>query len=470
MKKRFMPTIIAFMVLAMLLVYANYYETEEILPPGIEKPEQILACTDKDITAITWKTGSAGDLKLSINASGSKIIAPAEYRSDKNEVDGVLRHFAELKSAMVIAENATDTASYGFNASAPTVVIEAGSQNWELTLGAKTEVGASHYLIKKGDTRIFMVPGYIKGDFDKKLGDLRDRQLFVDDFGQVTSVSYKSAELPIELRLNESLTDWTIESPASYSADGVAVAELIQRMHNLRISKFVEDNPADPASYGLASPGLIIIAKNKEGREFALEAGEMSGVDTYVRIVGDSAIHAAATSGINEMRMKVNDFREKSLGLPAFSAITGLTLSDASGSITIEHKDGHWLNGLQKIADGDVKDFINAVGGTRVNSFNKLEKLEEYGLQDKSKCRLIELKGTDDKLTFWLGTRQGASLSVMNDEDLIDVSAELDDSFTTFMGRLRRPPEETRSVISEPTPEIASDSLPSTASSTKLPD
>lgn len=459
MKKRFMPTLIAFVVLAILMVYANYYETEEILPPGVQKPLPILGCSDKDITAITWKTDPAGDLRVEFNASGSRIVAPAEYRSDKNETDGLLRHFAELKSELIIAENATDTSGYALTASAPTVVIETASQSIQLVLGSKTEVGGSYYLMKKGDPRVFMVPGYIRGAFDKKLADLRDRQFFVDDFGQVTSISYQSAQGDIELRLSDSLTDWRIESPASFPADGVAVAELIQRMRNIRVSRFVEDNPTDAPGYGFASPSLKITATSKDGRVFVLEAGEMSGTDTYVRTAGSQAIHAAATVSVNELRLTVNDLREKHLAVPAIDDLKELTVTDASGSVTIEKKDGSWLVGVQKIAETDLKDFINGLGRSRVNSFGKLEKLEEYGLQSKEKCRQIELVTEKDRTVFWLGKRQGANLSMMTSQELIDISAEVDDAFGEFMNRLRQPPEATKSVVTETAPASGAENL-----------
>ncbi len=446
-KKRFLPTLIAFLVLAILLVYANYYEIDEILPPGVQKPLSILNCSSSDIVALNWRPGSEDELKVVFNASGSRIIAPGEFRTDGSEAEGLLKHFSELRAELVIAENATDTTVYGIDADSPVVTVETSTQSTQLSLGSKTQVGGSFYLVKKGDSRVFMVPGYISGSFAKTLDDLRDRQFFNEDFGQVVTIKLIADGKVIELKQSESLTEWRIEAPVSLPADGVAVAQMLQNLRNLRVSRFVEDHPTDADGYGFKSPNLKIVATNKDGREFFAEIGEMSGVDTYVRTGGSEAIHAAKTSSINDLRLNLNDLREKHLAVPLMEDATEVTVADASGAITLEKKENGWMVGVEKIAEADVRDFFNSLGRSRVNSFQPQENLDEYGLKDREKCRTVELKGKTAKLMLWLGNRKGASLSLLTENELVDISAELDDAFITFMGRLRRPPEDVKNVM-----------------------
>ena len=158
-----------FIVLALLLVYANYFETEEKLPPGVQKPVSILGCSDKDIVSLTWRNGAEAELKVKYGKEGSRIVSPADYPVDHGEAEGLLKHFSELRSELISVENATDTAPYGIDASSPVVLVETATQTVQLTLGAKTEVGGSYYLVRQGDPRVFMVPGYIKGSFARGL-------------------------------------------------------------------------------------------------------------------------------------------------------------------------------------------------------------------------------------------------------------------------------------------------------------
>ncbi len=451
MIKRLMPTIGAFIALIVLLVYANYYETDEILLPGVQKPLSMLDCGENDIRSLTWKSDSESELKIVYNAGGSQIVSPGEYRSDKNEAEGLLKHFAELKSELIIAENATDSRPFGIDASAPVVLIETATRTLALTLGSKTEVGGSYYLARQGDPRIYMVPGYIKGAFNKQLADLRDRQFFNEDFGQVVSFIISTGSDTICLKQAESLSEWKIESPVSLSADGEVVAAFLQNVRNLRVSRFVEDRPEDPAGYGFASPNLKIVINNREGRQFVVEVGEMSGVDTYVRAGDLVAIHAAATADINDLRLAVKDLREKHLQVPVLEDLTEISVSDATGSITLEKKQSGWMIGVQKIADTDVKDFINALGRARINDFvdaDQPEKKKDYGIDVIERCRSVELTAGPETIHFWLGNRKGASLIIKTDNEVADISAELDDAFVEFLNRLRRPSEEGKSVVS----------------------
>ena len=438
MKKRFLPTVIAFSILLILLVYANYFEVDVILPPGAQKPEPIIGCTAAEITAITWKRGEDGDIKIAMASDSSRIVAPAEYVSDKNEVESLRRHFAELKYEMVVAENATDTAGYGIDIDSPAVVIEAGNRTAEIYLGKKTEIGGSYYLAKKDDARVFMVPGYIRGDFYKTLDDLRDHRWFGEDLGQIARISITTPESAVELRLGDSFSEWYIDQPASYSADGVAVAEIIERLRNLRISRFVDDEPAGDDDYGFASPGLVLRATNSAGREFAIETGEIAGTETYVRRTGKPSIHAALNSDLNELKRNVNDFRDKYLLLPHVASMTEITVADASATIVIEHREGKWLIGDQVVADADVKAFASSLGQARIFSYGKLEKLEEHGLNVKDLCRYIDIRDSDNRVTPWLGTRQGMNLSAMDRNDLMLISAEVDDALQLFMHRIRK--------------------------------
>lgn len=76
MKKRLMPTALAFLTLIVLLVYANYFETSEILEPGAQKPELILGCQASEITSIAWKLGGEIQYKLVIASDSCHIMAP----------------------------------------------------------------------------------------------------------------------------------------------------------------------------------------------------------------------------------------------------------------------------------------------------------------------------------------------------------------------------------------------------------
>lgn len=169
MKKRFMPTVVAFIILVILVIYANYFETEEILLPGAQKPVQIVDLSQDAVQSITWLGNEDKNLKLIFEKDKAPMIAaPSSYRADKSEAEGVLRHFVELKSEMVVSENSADFEQYGINASSTKVIISGVKGDIELSIGSKSEVGGSYYLTKKGENKVYLVAGYIKGTFATK--------------------------------------------------------------------------------------------------------------------------------------------------------------------------------------------------------------------------------------------------------------------------------------------------------------
>lgn len=439
MKKKLMPTVLALAVLMGLLVYANFFETEEILPPGAQKPEPILKCQASEITSMTWNPVDGPQVKLLINASDSRIVVPSDLSCDKNEVEGLTRHFAELMAEMTVAESVTEGSNYGLDNAAPTVTIEAAGKSTRLTLGSKTEVGGSYYLAKEGDPRVFSVPGYIQPAFFKTLEDLRDRQLFSEDFGQVNSVTLKTAGAVIDLAMNDSYSEWSITSPASYSADGVVIADILHRMRNLRISRFVDDNPAADTDYGLASEPFTMVVRNKNGQKFVLETGAIAGNETYVRIEGQKSVHMVLNSEINELKKTVHDLREKYLTMPAFADVTEVTVADASGSITIEKKTGGWWAGEQKADENDIKAFVSSIGQAKILAYLEEKHKEELGLKNRDACSTISIKTADSKLNLWVGSRQGANVGLLSETDIMEISAEVDEAFKKLVFQLRQP-------------------------------
>jgi len=179
-KKRFTTTIITLAIFLILAVYANYYETEKVLPPGIQKPVKIVKCNKNDITAVSWKKNGADKLVIEKTKDSSfKITKPEVFRTEKSEISGIINKLSGLKSEMVVATDTTKVNVFGIATSSPTITVKTSSATIELTLGNKIPVGGSFYLVKKGDNRVFTVPSYIQGIFKKKITDVRSKNIFL---------------------------------------------------------------------------------------------------------------------------------------------------------------------------------------------------------------------------------------------------------------------------------------------------
>ena len=434
MKKRFIPTIIALILFVILAIYLNKYEVDEVLSPGEVKPVSILGCKQEDIKSISIGKGGNYDLKFELDSDKSKIVMPKEYSCENAEAFGIAKHFAELKSEYLFTDNATDTKIFGFNETSPSVKIQTASSVIELTLGNKIPVGTSLYLKKTNDPAIYIVPPYIKGSFEKSLDDLRNRALYFENFGTCNEINYTCGSDSISLVFDQKNSEWIIQN-SKYLSDNVVVANLINNMRNLRISKF-EDGDVSDDKYGLNPPDLKINIKNINGNTYELIAGNLQGADVYVSSDGKT-VQRANNLKVDELRLEFNDFRDKFLNIFPFTDLTEIEVRDATGTINIVKKDKDWLYGEITIKESNIKEFVLSLSRTKVNDFLEKQDLENLGLNDTENCSKIVLKTKDCSKTFWLGIIHNNSLFMMDDEEMIRINPALDESFKKFMLRIR---------------------------------
>ncbi|HNV71673.1 MAG TPA: hypothetical protein PKO06_18355, partial [Candidatus Ozemobacteraceae bacterium] len=131
MKKRFIPTVVALVVFLLLFLYANLYEVHEIAEPGKDLPVSLAKIAATDVKKLTWKTAGAPDVVVEC-ASGAtmpkyRLVQPLALRAETPEVEGVMRHFEDLKSERTIMAAATDTAAFGISSQSPAIALETGS-------------------------------------------------------------------------------------------------------------------------------------------------------------------------------------------------------------------------------------------------------------------------------------------------------------------------------------------------------
>ncbi|MDD3001490.1 MAG: DUF4340 domain-containing protein [Candidatus Riflebacteria bacterium] len=438
MKKRFMPTIVAFIILVILVIYANYFETEEILLPGAQKPEQIVDLTQDAVQSITWLASEGKNLKLVFEKDKDpKITEPSSYRADKSEAEGVLRHLSELKSELVVAENSGDLEQFGITASSTKVVISGEKGDVELTIGSKSEVGGSYYLTKKGENKVYLVSGYIKGSFDKKLENLRDKRLFTEAFVDISKISYENGVDKVDLeRASSNSTDWKILKPIAYNANNVVVADLIAKIEGLTINRFIEDKANDFEIYELNKPTLRIELTDKNGNKRVLKAGTMSGTETFVT-VDDVAVHGVTTLDISALRHNTSEFREKFIPVPSMTDATLVELTDASGTVKLTKSNENWMYNDSKIEKDTVKDLFTGLSRAEVKKYDELRDLSSRKLENKNECKKLRIKSDKEDMVWYLGELQGINMWICNDTECVEISTDVDRAFNRAIDKIR---------------------------------
>lgn len=437
MKKKFLPTLIAFIILVGLLLYANKYEVDEILPNGELPQINVLGINDSQIKSLSIGKVGSYSVKLVKANEDFKIVFPAEYDCDNAEAYNLAGGLCGLVTDNYIDDNTSDVSAFGINDDSLAIKIETDKEPIELRLGAKVPVDDSFYLMKSNEQRLYVVKSETLSYFTKGLNDLRERALYHKDFGICNEITYKTSSETLILSRDAKNNDWVIKN-TKYSADNEEVANLLNSMRNLRVSKFVDYSLDDADKYGLSSPSVFIDVVTEYMEHFVLEVGNMQGSDVYVKDNAHNNIQMVRNTSVNPLRLGLNELREKFLSLPLFDDIVGIEITDATGTLTVEHVEKNWKLGEVSLNEADVKDFLNSMVRTKVTAFEPLHDLEEYCLTPEQKPMKISIISKDEVQNYWVGLRKGLSLTIMTETELIDINAELDEAIKKFLYRLRR--------------------------------
>ncbi len=439
MKKRFMPTIIAVVILIALGLYANYFETEEILPQGVEKPVELLKATRENVSSITWNKNGKELVEVSKNEKGDfSITKPLPCFVEASELDGVFNHLKDLKSELVIAENATQTSDYGIGTNSSKLIVKIADKTEELIIGNDVPVGGSIYLAKTGDSRIFMVPTFLKSSLVKKFDDLRSRNLFHEEFNNISEISIKQkGKDEILLKKAEAL-EWNIVKPVSLSGDIAEITTLISGMRNLRIAAFIKDNPGEKDDFGFATPEYEFVLKNKDGKEYKLVCGEISGQDIYVSNGIDKSVYAVKKSDIQSIAKDINTLRGKALGSLAIKDITEIKLHNSSGTHHLKKVDSKWVENGNSSNSKNVDSFLETYEAALISDFLPAEKRKENLLSEAElkTAPFAELIAGDKTDKIFLGEVEGINLSVWAGEELKVTGLAFRDAFEKLNSQL----------------------------------
>ena len=234
-------------------------------------------------------------------------------------------------------------------------------------------------------------------------------------------------------------TLWRFVEPAPQKgqvADANAVLELLNLLGTSQGSfgKYVDENPAKPEDFGLASPRLKVVVglgatgEGDRGFEFGRDTADPDKV--YARVIGRTAVFTIQRRVFDQFANP--DLRDRVLFrvVPA-AQVTGVKLEGwgnllGNSPITValeRNKDGVWV--VAPAAPGappsapagfvvdpaKVNAFLALVGATRVKSFEAGPPAEKHGFADKNQYLSVTLSwpGAAAQLTIGASPDGGAT-------------------------------------------------------------
>ena len=176
----FWKTGAALLVLAGLGSYIWFVERKhEPKAEGEREKVTVLAVDKAKAKEISLATAAGETIRLVKEGAGWKVTAPFAAPADTSAVESLLTSLEKLEADEVVVEQAASLAEYGLDKPSRTVtaVVEGAPAPLSVQFGAKSPDGSSVYARTGAAPKVYLVPQWVEGRFDKKPFDLRDRDL-----------------------------------------------------------------------------------------------------------------------------------------------------------------------------------------------------------------------------------------------------------------------------------------------------
>ena len=346
------------LVLAGLGSYIWFVERkQEPKREGEREKVTVLAVDKAKAKEISVASAGGETIRLVKEASGWKVAAPFTAPADTSAVESMLTSLEKLEADEVVVEKVANPAEYGLDNPSRTItaVVEGAPAALRVEFGSKSPDGSSVYARGSGSPRIYLVPQWVEGGFDKKPFDLRDRDLLHVKRDDVRSLEISGPEGSYALARTDA-GEWAFTKPAATRAGRWSVDGLLGTVENLRMESIAAEAPTDLKPFGLDKPARTVGLVLKDGSTRALEIGAAAPDP----MATPSPTPSPAKKGEKPEPAKPTKYYARQAGT-GFVAVVPATLADdlAKGMGELRAKR------LLEVATYETEGFETVAGGTK---------------------------------------------------------------------------------------------------------
>jgi hypothetical protein len=271
----FWKTGLALLVLAGLGAYVWFVERKhEPKPEGQREKVTVLAVDKAKAKELSLTAAGGETIRLVKEGSGWKVTAPFTSPADTSAVDSMLTSLEKLEADEVVVEQTANLAEFGLDKPSRTVtaVVEGAPAPLSVEFGAKSPDGSSVYARTPAATKVYLVPSWVEGTFDKKPFDLRDRDLLHVKRDDVRQLEVTGPEGSYTLARTDA-GEWAFTKPLATRAGRWSVDGLLGTIENLRMDSVAAEAATDVKPFGLDKPVRTVSLVLKDGSTRTLEIG-----------------------------------------------------------------------------------------------------------------------------------------------------------------------------------------------------
>jgi hypothetical protein len=184
----------------------------------------------------------------------------------KSLVEDVLRSLSNLRAKEFIAEQKqeAEVAKFGLKEPEYTVALSLPAKNQEILFSLHKQ-DETVYATTSISTKIVTAEGQVLTDIEKKVEDLREKQVVAFNSWEASKVGVKKGDLTLTVAKDKD-NKWRFEGAGKEEADGSRVETFLRKIESLEAVEFI-DSPAELQTYGLAPPQAEVTVWTKDGEK-----------------------------------------------------------------------------------------------------------------------------------------------------------------------------------------------------------
>ena len=383
---KFKTTLILLLVFCLLLAGVLFIEYKSnTAREKKEKEEKLTDFKASEVEKISLKAEGQEAITLQKDEKGNwQIIEPMVAEADNYEANSLAENFASLKIEQVVDNQPADLKSYEIPKKEISLWLKGQKEPVRILIGLENPLDSSLYAKREDQSRVVLVSSSLKYSLDKKLYDLRNKEILKFETKEVQAIEVKSRDL--NWKAGKKAENWIFVYPLEALASNYQIDNLLDSLSRLRAKEFLveEKKPGDFQSFGLDQPEFIVNLTLAESKELIFCLTRRNDKVIATNSLTKKIIEVDSQI-INDLSKKLNDLREKKVAIFNSWEVAGITISQQNKVISVTKEKLKEKNKEQEkwrlLADSNKKE---AADESKIESLiRKLEYLEALEFIDQ---------------------------------------------------------------------------------------
>jgi len=331
------------LLLALVVIAAYYFFVDERARTAKERNyrqnRKLFSYSRGDVERFILINPKGERIEVAQSGSLWKIVSPVEAPGDQPEIASFLDQVTPGRRGIELAD-VRNLADYGLEKPFATLIMYRRSAAAPDTLfvGDKTATSSNSYVRLGGSTSVFISSQLTHNVMNRSLFHLRDKNFLPPGTESISSIAIHRGHET--LRLKKEGTFWWFAA-RHVRADRARIEGYLIRLTDAVIHRFVREDTAELASYGLQPPaGEITLTKKNETVRISFGNKE-DGLVNVVRTRLDKVIMLEA-SLLEPLEWSADNLRAMNLAFFSEDSVRMLRFETSDTSIVFSRTETRW--------------------------------------------------------------------------------------------------------------------------------